>query len=309
MALLPAGFVDGGSTSAEVLRRLAYAATSGEGGVVQPSDLQVTAAGTPGGLVYVAAGSAFVPTKFSDAYGSQSYIASNDAATAVTVPANTSGSTQIWYVILRITDPQYAGEPIPPDRATAIYAVLELVAALPTTKPYLQLAKLTVPNGASAITAGMISDARVLARARARRDLKVLQVASSQSLTGTSDTRWPDAGSWQIAVPSWATKALVRASWDGVSQPGSNMIGSVLVRIGTGRADVVTTGRNKVDTPSSGGTTRIALRVTDQVTIPATMRGQTVTIDLLGKRDSGSSSVLVDSGSSVDLDIEWIETL
>lgn len=305
MSFLATGFVDGGSVNGSMLRRLAYAAVSGESGVVQSADLKVIASGTAS--VSVQAGTGFIATRFAGAYAAQSYIVANDAAVAVAVPANASGSTVVWELILRVTDPQYAGEPVPPDPAAATYVVAELVTALPTTKPYLRLATITLPAGASTVTQGMVTDRRVVAAPRSRRVLKVANPATSQSLSSTSAFVWPAEGSWSVDVPAWATRAAVIGMWGGVYQPKAQTNGRIQVRIGTGRADVITAAEVQIDTDGTGEVSRASFLAPATVTIPETMRGQTVTVDMLGRRASGSSSIKVDTASAVSVDIEFTE--
>lgn len=305
MSFLATGFVDGGSVNGSMLRRLAYAAVSGESGVVQSADLKVIASGTAS--VSIQAGTGFVATRFAGAYAAQSYIVANDAAVAVAVPANASGSTVVWELILRVTDPQYAGEPVPPDPAAATYVVAELVTALPTTKPYLRLASITMAAGASTVTQAQVTDRRNLAAPRARRVLQALVPTISEALSSTTVVKWPAAASWSVDVPAWATQAVVIATWGGVYAPKAQANASVQVRVGTGRADVLTTAAVQIDTDGTGEASRVVAVCAATITIPDTMRGQTVTVDLIAKRNSGASTIRTDTASSTALDIEFTE--
>lgn len=303
---LATGFIDGGSVNGSMLRRLAYAAVSGGSGVVQYGDLKVIASGTAS--VSVSAGTGFATTRFAGAYAAQSYIIANDAAEVVAVPANASGSTVVWQLILRVSDPQYAGEPVPGDPAAATYVVAELVTSLPTTKPYLWLATITMAAGASTVTQAQVTDQRTMAAPRAQRLLKAVNPTGSEALSSTSVVKWPAAGSWSVDVPAWATRAVVIGTWGGVYNPKAQSNASVSVRIGTGRADVITTQDVQIDTDGTGEASRSSVVCPTTVSIPATMRGQTVTVDMLGKRNSGSSSIRIDTASAACVDIEFTET-
>ncbi len=304
MAFLATGFVDGGRTGGDMLRRLVFSATSGDAGVLQAADLKVTASGTS---VLISAGTGVVPTLFAGAYAAQSYLVANDSAYSLAVPANTGGSPVTWEVVLRVTDPQYAGEPVPGDPATALYVVPELVAALPTTKPYLRLATIVLPAGASTVLDGMITDRRQVANPRRRRVLKSLAVAASETLSSTTLVVWPSTGTWSVAIPSWATEVAVVGIWGGVYNPAAQTNAQVQVRIGTGRADVLLTNPVQIDTDGTGNASRAPVICPGSVAIPATMRGQTVTVDLVAKRNSGSTSMKVDTVSAVSLDMDFTE--
>lgn len=311
MAFLPAGFVDGASTPGEMLRRISFAATAGDTGVVQAGDLRVTATG--GTAVYIQAGSGFVATRFSDAYRAQSYVIANDSAVAVDVPANTGGSTITWYVIVRVTDPQYAGEPTPVDPLTDDYCVAELVTSLPSTKPYILLASVSMPAGASTVTQAQVTDRREMANPRRKRDLRAYPLRSADgtdkmNATGTDGEVWPNDGSFTVEVPSWAVKMRFIATWSQVNIPSTTAAyGRLWLRVASGRADEADTDYTVFNTISKVDSYRDTLTCLGEVTIPSTMRGASVVMQMRARLTSGDPDVNVDSASAISLDMEFVE--
>lgn len=312
MAFLAAGFVDGAGIPGEMLRRVAFAAAAGDTGVVQAGDLRVTAAGDT--AVYIQAGSAFVATRFSDAYRAQSYVVANDAAVAVDVPANTGGSAVTWYAIVRVTDPQYAGEPTPSDPLTDDYCVPELVTALPSTKPYILLASIVMPAGASTVTQAQITDRREMANPRRKRDLRAVALRSADgsdtmNATAAAGEVWPNDGSFTVEVPAWAVKMRFIATWSQVSVPTTTAAyGTLWLRVAAGRSDQIDTDYTVFNTISKVDNYRDTLTCMGEVTIPSSMRGASVIMQMRARLVSGDPDVAVDAASAISLDMEFVES-
>lgn len=313
MALRPAGFIDGARVHGETLRRALYASSNGATGVTRAGDLQVVPLSTPGGAVWIGPGGGVIATRFTDADPGQSYAVSNDAALQLTIPANNTSSPVTRHVILRVTDPQYAGESVPSDPAAAVYTVAEAVTALPNGKPYLHLATITLPANTGTVQASHITDRRRLANPRSERVLKSIPVTTADPLDSTADfEQWPDQAIWPIYVPEWATEVKVVGTWYNVaSMPGTN-ISELAVLLGWNRPDSRRTNSTHMvlgysTSEGSAEQRRQTVGVSDTIAVPAGWRGQTITVMSNGKKVQGSVNLIADAWASVALDLQFVE--
>jgi hypothetical protein len=148
---------------------------------------------------------------------------------------------------------------------------------------------------------------------RRQRALLALGVVTADrdvlSSTATTGETWPDSGSFQVRVPEWATAVAVVATWGQVLYPGGNAWGYLWAKIGSGRADAVTTQHTAFDTLNTAGGSRNTIQVADWKKIPASLRGDVVTVSMGGRLTSGpaSSAPIADGYSSLSLDLEWLE--
>lgn len=307
----------GAEHSPEVGRLLAYAATSGASGIVGSSDLKVRSRTTPAGSVRIAPGAVVIPNKWS---GQQTYLARNATETVLTVPSTGSSSGRNDLVIVRIDDPQYAGEaPANPAvgpyvRATLISGVASNATKASVNYPHVVLARINIPASTAAITPGMITDLREMANPRRQRALLTRAVASADAdaldAVGTAGERWPNSAGWTVEIPSWATRVRAVGTWGQILYPGGSANGRVWANIGAGRGDMVSTQVVGVDSPSSAASsTRSTLMVADDRPIPSSMRGASVTAELRGRMLLGSPSAypVADGTSAVVLDLEFLE--
>ena len=81
--------VDGARHSAAVGRLVAYASLNGSEGVVLPTDLKVTALGSPGAAVQVAPGGAIILNRYPGGVR-ETYVGLNPASHQVPIAATTS---------------------------------------------------------------------------------------------------------------------------------------------------------------------------------------------------------------------------
>ena len=314
MAFLRTGFLNRGNGNpddegvyADTVRFAFWAATSGATGVGQAGDLRVTAAGVPAAQVFVQPGAALIESKFA---GSQSYAVMNDAAVALAVPANASGAVVTWQVIVRVRDAQYAGE-----AANDGTPVLELVGALPTTKPHVHLATITMPANTGVVAPSQITDRRKLANPRTDEDVRVVVLPTSKtseavSVTAESGEQWPNEGLFSFDVPKWATSAIVEAVWSEVVSPATATTAkcALWAEIGWGRADVVNT--DFLYTTTGGdGAYRKSIVLPGRVNIPSTMRGLSVSCMMKARLVSGvtANSPRMTGDGAASLRIKFIE--
>lgn len=319
-------FVGGGAQhSPEVARLLAYAATSGAEGIVEPASLAVKAQSTPNGTVAVRPGAALILNRYAGGT-QQTYVLRNPSSTSVTIPATGSTGGRTDAIIARVLDPQYEGA-APSDPVTFNYARLERIASVPAnlsninqlglSYPAILLAKITVPASTGTITNGMITDLREVAIPRVL-DVwrpRAMAVADTETLTATPagvGEYFPNAGGPQtIAIPLWATRALIRCEWLAVRYGAGNAYGEAWVEYGPYKAASErerSTQRYQFDTPAANNVSRDMWVVADDVYIPAAYRGTDQLFVPKAKRLGGvTSSIQLDAKSGMNLQVRFLE--
>lgn len=310
--------INGARHPAEVGRRMAWAATKGEAGVIQPTDCRVRALVTPGAFVVVNPGGIVVANSYSGGTG-QSYMI--HIGTTINVPiAATGASARTDYIIARIADPQYAGA-VPADPENGPYWWIEAVQSISgLTYPFELLASVTIPANTATITGGMITDRRRIAMERtAFTDLDhPMYAKNADTLTSTGD--YPDGGeTWPLSaetdwgaidIPSWATYAKIRLDWSGVKSPAGDVWGWLWVQLApTVNPDNRKTQGTFYDTTGNTTTQRIHLMVADTIYIPAALRGTAQKIYPRGNVLGGSTAgrLHADGGTTLDLSVKWME--
>ena len=310
MTFLTAGYIDGSRLSGEVLRRALWSATRGMTGVSNADSLKVQALGTPGAAVLVNAGGGVAQTKFAGAPPIQSYTVGNDSGVTLAVPAS-GGSASTWQVIVRVKDPQYAGESTPTEPLEDSYTVLELVSSVPAGKPYLWLATIVVPPSTATITNAMITDRRQIAEPRVRPDPPVTTAtATASDFRGTGYETWPatsGAGTIQVVIPEWATKIVVRIDVNGIladqTSGGPPAYGGVRAFF------------NGIASPhsivyASNLPTRIGVCGAWTFDIPAAWRGSTRPVSVQAMKSSpGNNYLRADQQTQLIWSITWHEAL
>lgn len=337
MALDPVPWFIGGAAehSAEAARNIAWNATNGRTGISTPTSLRVTALATPGGGVRIAPGGATIESTYAGAT-QQSYTLRNDASETVSVPANTGSSTVTRYVVAEVNDPQYAGS-APANPVDGPYNFFRVVSSLSSVHPRLRLATLRIPPSTSVITNSMITDNRVLLSPRREEVVfarpRVMEDGGPQNfLNGrfagplgnfTGEYFPGGAGSpntVQIEVPEWATHQSIEASWMGVQYAANtNVWGRYWVEFGdeyrdrtwpNGKQFEFAVQQFQFDSPgSSNNTMRTNWILMDQVSVPAKLRGKTVTYALKGGLAQGAATwaVSMDALSGLGLRVAFSE--
>lgn len=222
--------VDGGATSADVGRLVAWHAVNGATGVGNPTDLRVRAKDTPDGHVVVGPGTCAVPTR---ALGKsfQVYVGSNPTDDTLDIPATTSSGPRSDLIVARVENP-ITGEPwTPPDdpingqyiftrRIPNVGSSVTDIGQVDPSASAITLARVDIPSNTSAITNGMIIDLRktIAPPVDAAATFTSTQVfvdppnvlsppPLGAGYRETAWVNWPTLSSWNVPVPSWATKA------------------------------------------------------------------------------------------------------
>lgn len=163
---LPPSFLQtsASGTTAEDLRRVFTGITQGTGGVLSPSDLQVTQNDTPNMSVNVATGQAWIPGTRSTYQGS--YFVENRGTENLTVAASDPTNDRIDLVVAEIRDSQYSGA----SNDWQLRIITGTPAASPTTPATpadaIDLASISVLAGSTTVTSASISDLRSFASIR-----------------------------------------------------------------------------------------------------------------------------------------------
>lgn len=329
MALDPTPWIIGGGAahSPEVVRQSLYDSTSGAEGISSVGALKVQAQATPGASVRVAPGGSLLNNRYPGGAG-QSYSARNASQTTVPVAATGSSGGRTDAVILRIVDPQYAGQP-PADPNNFQYTRLETATApagitdisqLSLAYPAILLARITIPANTGTITSGMITDLRKVAQPRRETALRTHALTGSDSSILSNTTAYPSAGqSWppsaetglgSIDIPSWATRMKIVMWWGGINVPAGDARGLLWVQVGqTVNPDNVKTQGVTYNGVNSSNASRTTMFVADERPVPVALRGTSQAFYPRGNAVPGTAAAYwrVDSGSNLYLQVEFME--
>lgn len=316
--------VDGGIVSPAQARMLAYHATSGEEGVAGIGDFLVRQTTVASGNVRINAGGATLLNRYPGAKN-ESYMVRAGDETLLAIPQNSGGAMRYDMVIVRVDDwnmPGGQAEPaeLPTDEVptakfqviTGVSSTAKTAAELGLNYPAIALARIAIPAATAAITTAMITPLRELVQPRRKRDVRSVNLVAADPLdfTGVNGELWPDAGRWTMEVPYWASACNVVATWNAISRAGSATPteGRLWIRFGEGRGDAFNTSQVKMR-GTNPGAERISTGASERRSIPATMRGQSVYVDLKAYKDAAFAgpSFNADEFSSITIDLEWLE--
>lgn len=304
MAQLPAFAVDGGTVPASMARRMTHAVSGGANGIIAPGDLKVTALSTAGGAVQIARGGAICRARTTGAHEDESYVIAQDSAYTLPVPA-TGGTARTEYIIARVMDWHFTGDPAPANPTTALYWEFTRVSTLTgITTPYVPLAKLTIPANTSAITNGMITNLRELALPRRAMAMGFYHPTTMTVFT----TSYKTVGTINIEVPEWATYMRFKGDFDGIGVLGGWAQGSVSI-LTLSQASQATAYKVEGD---SNFTVRTSTASVGHVNIPPAARGTIVPFEFRARATqvgpaSATVTPRVDGHSSLTLLVEFEE--
>lgn len=313
-------FVGGGAEhSPEVARTFAYAATGGAEGVVQGGDLKVTATATPSASVQVSTGAVIIVSRAS-AQASQSYIGRVSTADTVSIAATSASGPRTDLIVAQVEDPWLSGEPWqdPADPTVGPYIFPRVISNVPANTTQLQqvsgyegrtavtLARVTVPASTSTITQAMITDLRNVAQPRRLRIADQASISATSKLTSSSYTQWPgNTSTVNVSVPTWATKAVLRATVVGAFVETSAAAGQLQARVGT---DVLNATRSTYYNEQVAGDTRKIYLMEDTITLTSAVRGTVQPLLVYGTRSGGSGGLRANTDAQIFYDIEFIES-
>jgi hypothetical protein len=307
MSLFPRPILTNGAThSAQQFRMLVRDLARGNEGVTEGDDLKVSQRSTPGGGVLIGDGSAVIKGR-DDPFQGHYAVCNIGAVDWDIAPATTPRSDML---IIRINDPEYGGglDPAVDDIVypEVISGVSSSATAIPDGRTGIPLARIDIPASTGTITDAMITDLRSIANPRRQRTLLTQSPTGlSTDISGTSGTfsNFSTAAGWPVAIPGWATKAIMSLSAGQIRYNTAAFFGGLRATLGSS----VTVQPVNLDDNSSG-TRRGTIVLGDTITLPWLYRTTTQTLRFQAAGYTGNSGkVGVDASTTLVADIEFIE--
>lgn len=305
---------------AEAARAVAH---TGKEGTSTPGDLAVVPTGTPSAAVVVRKGVALMLNRFPGGFG-QSYVARNVSDDTVSITATAAGVTRTDLIAVVVEDPQYAGQPTPADAAqgpyvrtkvyTGVSANVKTLADVDPNQTGLALARVTLPPSTGTVQTSHITDLRDIPNPREKVVKKVLDVGDkgTYDIVNTSGyERFPQAASWTIRVPKWATVAQLelRVAGARVTNDGNDAgqwRGKARLKLGT-----LTSSEKILDPeiPSANKGSRVVYTLASEVAVPLASRGADLLLEAQALRESFGSGVELreSAGTTVIAEVRFIE--
>ena len=336
MAVDPVPYVvHGAKHSADVFRQAFHDSTSGGEGISTPTSFHTRQTATPSNQVRVRPGGAVILNSYTGGAG-QSYAVRNASETTVSVPASDSTGSKSWYIIVRVSDPQFAGQ-APSDPEEGPYTFIECVSQSETiSDPHLKLASVVVPASTATITNSMITSLReianplkdygVFARPRIAEDggaqIKLTARRVQNGLASWGEYFPGGAGipnQAQFFLPSWATHMVIDARWMGIKAASNqNSFGRYWVEFGDeyrahtwpdGKQFEFKTQHFGFNTTGTSGAYRTEWSLVDAVPIPAKLRGKTVTFVFKAGLDANASTsgITMDGLGGLSMRVDYVQ--
>src|SRR5699024_4166434 len=273
--------------SAEVMRAMLAASTSGAEGIVNAGDFKVRPLAVPGTSVRVAPGNDLIRNSYGGGQA-QTNACRAGSETAVPIEATGSAGSRTGLIVARIDDPTYQGgacDPLTFEAARfevikGVPASTKTVAGLGLTYPAIALARVKLPASTGTVTSAMITDLRSVALPRVQRHLFThnLSVEETDGINPPPGEEmgeaWPHVF-WSFPILDWAARVRVRAILGGVrvEERSPNNFGQLFVRFGTVE-NGFSTQYGRWDNSMAGGITRQTFMVADDRTVPTSFRGR-----------------------------------
>lgn len=308
--------------SAEVMRAMLAAATSGAEGIVNSGDMKVAPLPVPGTSVVVAPGNALIRNSYGGG-SAQTYAARAASQTELPIQATGSAGARTDLIVARVDDPTYAGSEFDPATFEAarfevirgVSSRIRDVRELGLSYPAIALARVTLPASTGTVTQGMVTNLREIAIPRVQRHLFTHNLSTDENDHISPDPGhepgepWPNVW-WYFDIPEWASRVRVRAILGGVrvEQRDPNNYGELFVRFGT-VPDGFSTQYGRWDNSMAGGITRQTFMVSDNRSVPSSFRGTDGQACIRATRTvANSNTPRLDTYSSISLDLEFYET-
>lgn len=311
--------VDGARHSGALGRLVAFASLGGSEGVVLPTDLKVTALGSPGAAVQVAAGGAIILNRYPGGVR-ESYVGLNPASHQVSIAATTSAGGRTDLIVARVEDPEFDTGITVPDPLNYQYVYTEVIQGVSSTVttaselnlnyPAVALARVTLPASTSAVTSGMVTDLRRVARPRKDRALLTVYPTgtyaggTSHPIPTSSYSSWPIRAGERpsVFVPEWATDVNIVVHMSGVYYVHAGTARTVAgIRTGFGTS----ASENGIIIDNATG--RRHYTVVGSHTVDPSYRGTIQMMNVQGVRTEGTGMWYADYQTSVSIDYEFTE--
>jgi len=302
---------NGAKHPAEQFRALIKDLSNGAEGITEGDDLKVSPLSTPGAGVQIGEGSGIILGRVSPFQGA--YAVRNQGADTVPIAA-TGASARSDMVIVRVEDPEYEGDLDANDGSSDMINYFQVISnvsssaiTIPDGRTGIPLARIDIPASTSTITNAMITDLRKVANPRRQRTVVTQSPASQSTGIGSSTTPsyFSTAAGWNIAIPDWASKAIVRIDVSPIRYALGNFWGQLSATFGSS----LSVQPIFLDDNQGTGIRRIGSVIADTLTIPASYRGTT---QLLRVRANAMATgqdgrIYVDSGTTLVADVQFEE--
>lgn len=292
---VPWAIGNGAENSVELARASLFVGSNGNTGIIGKADFKVKALPTPGAAVRVTKGTGTIVSTYAGTFG-QSYAVQEQSSTDVPVSATGSSGGATKYVYVLISDTQYGGQ-TPPSVENGPYNDYAVTTTLPTSQPYLLLAKINQPASTATIQNAHIEDLRTLANPGVWYDQRAYAMLSADSetlgVTAEVGEAFPNAAALYMRIPEFAVQMSVITTWAQVNYPGGNVYGEMWLEYGDflgGSSWERSTQRSRFNSANPSDAQRANWIAADTVTIPKAMRGKTVRFVPKGKITATSSS-------------------
>lgn len=298
--------------SPEVVRTLAYAATSGSEGVISAGDMQVQQLGVPGSSVQIVTGACAMLNR-SPGGDHQTYVDRELATLQLAIAATGSGAGRSDLIVRRVEDPDYPGFSSPADTVNGPYARYAVISGVPntTTKaktlnlgyPAIALARIDIPVSTATITTAMIKDLRKVCKPNRQRETDAIYPGGNYPMDAVANKSI--GTSRAIDIPDWATWATVKCDLSGLCLLNGNTTG-MLSGIFAG-ISFPETGYDENWGGSAGAYQRTSYVVAGEFAIPLAMRETAQTVTMRGRRTAGPGYLRSDAYSTLFVDVEFLE--
>lgn len=307
-------FIEGGAQhSANIARKLAYAALGGQEGIIGATDLEVRATAVPGTNIRVYPGAGGIRNRASG-IRDEMYLGTNLTEDLVAITATSASGPRSDMIIARVENPYPTGEPWPdptnpvvgPYIRTAVISNVGSGALVipPAFAGYsaIPLARIDMPASTATVAQSYITDLRFMAPVQREHRQFVIQQAGTDTASETVFTLWPYALNQPVKVPLWATKASIHAVVAGARFGPGNVRGDIRSGLDTLKTqinvyDVSATTADRTDVHSGGN-----------IDIPAALRGTTVNVYVEARKYTAvdiNTSLVSDQFTTCILDIEF----
>jgi hypothetical protein len=314
-------FIAGSQVDGYVLREMVSMATRGSQGIQLPTDMKVTATGSPSGGVNVAAGSGVL--RNAQAAG-QSYVGRVASTTFVPI-SPTSGSPRSDLIVVYVKDPDFSpwtpytlpndilfGPYFYADKISGVSGATTAAAQVVSYSAY-ELARIDIPSSTTNITNAMIHDLRQLAQPRIgfARAVQAGPTSDNLLITDTSFRNFPTA-SLALTIPVWATHMvgsirLLQVQSDGASDFNAQ------IRVDNGAGGVVTSTVVNFDYNGNVGTPvgfveGIPFEIFGDMNV-SSLAGQTVTVSPRAARTftSNTGNIWYNNRQQIVYDFQFTE--
>lgn len=329
-----AAWVINGPTISAALARRALYANARQSGIVQKGDLKVKALDTPGIGITIDEGVGVVLNGYQGADPNEAYVVNNPGVHTIpsgSMPASNPSQTY-WLVCAVVGDEDFSqvGHPFMtsegvPDGTEDSFAYVRPVLiqcnagdTQPTGNfPALVLARLEIPANTTTITQAMIVDLRKLASPRQEQQMFVspggtwTNASPREIPHGTVFADWgPQEYKPSVNVPSWASRAIVAASINGIRYKDTsvNLAGKVRAQLGTVSGPQT---NFDLEVDAGGGVKRMSLMAAGEYDVTS-IAGTTVFLRIEGYQNAPAAptndqTLRLQGGSQVVFDVRFFE--